>query len=178
MSTRNLPRSFWLFAAAVICLTASPGSAGAPPAAGDWIVTDNTVVENQTITLSGNLVVAAGASLTLQTITLEMDGTYDGEFGIDVAPGGTLKVYDSTIKRTAAGAGYWFSANGSVFEIKRSQMSGCGWGPASETLGESAMVLSGHRGPAIRTDNAIVEECTFSGNHIGIVLAGRRRVSS
>jgi len=90
MSARNLHCSVWLFTAAVFCLTASPGSAGAPPATGDWIVTDSTVVENQIITLPGNLVVAAGGSLTLQTVTLEMNGTYDGEFGIDVEFAGKL----------------------------------------------------------------------------------------
>ena len=72
--------------------------AAPPPSSGDWTVADTAIVENQTIALNGKLSVVAGGSLTLQTVTLDINCTFNGEFGIEVAPGGSLYIYDSEIK--------------------------------------------------------------------------------
>ena len=80
-------------------------------------------------------------------------------------------MYDSGIAPVTGGARYWFSARGSVLEMKRSSMSGCGWGGSSEVLGEPESVLSGYRGPVVHTDDAVIEDSELCGNHIGIVLA-------
>lgn len=150
----------------------APVLAASPPSSGDWIVADTTIVENQTIELNGNLSVVAGGSLTLQTVTLDMNCTFNGEFGIEVAPGGALYVYDSQIKAGSSGFRYRFAANGSSFELKRSTVSGCGWGEESEDLGGTDKVLSGDRGPVVRSDNAVIDDVTFSNNHVGVILTG------
>ena len=62
--------------------------AGPPPASGDWIIDDTTTIDTQAIVLNGNLVVEAGGSLTLNSVTLELNVSADGEFGITVDPGG------------------------------------------------------------------------------------------
>ena len=103
---------------------------------------------------------------------MDINCTFNGEFGIEVAPGGSLYIYDSEIKAGSSGFRYRFMANGSNFELKRSTVSGCGWGEESEELGGRDIVLSGDRGLVVRSDNAVIDDVTFSNNHVGVILTG------
>jgi parallel beta-helix repeat protein len=141
-----------------------------PPASGDWVVTGPETVENETITLDANLVVSATGSLTLTNVTLAMDCSNDGEYGITVAPGGSLLIADSVIT-AATGNGFDFAVHGASFEMANSELHGAGWGPEQE-LGSSNAIDSGQRGLVIGTDEAILEGNTLSHNHVGAILTG------
>jgi len=65
-----------------------------PPAHGDWIISDDTVVTNETIVLDGNLTIESGGSLELINSTLKMNVSFDGEYRIEVKNGGSLVVRD------------------------------------------------------------------------------------
>ena len=62
------------------------------PAAGDWVISNETSVWNETIILKGNLTIENGGKLILNNVTLLFDSSSDGEFGITVKDGGELQV--------------------------------------------------------------------------------------
>ena len=48
------------------------------------VVTGTQVVENDAIALNGNLIVENGGFLTIRGVTLTMNNSYNGEYGIRV----------------------------------------------------------------------------------------------
>jgi parallel beta-helix repeat protein len=150
----------------------APVYCGPPPATGDWIVGDDTSIQDQSIVLDGNLVVQSGGSLTLEGVTLEMDATFDGEFGITVEPGGSLYINQSIVRSQDPLHAFFFTVNGASFELRNSELHNCGWGANSEYLGDGETILSGARGLVIATSGAIVQGNTLSDNCVGVILAG------
>jgi len=69
----------------------------AQPSYTDWIVTGDEVWEDETITLDGNLRVRNGGSLTLRNVTLVINNSYAGQYGIWAEPGSSLAIYSSTL---------------------------------------------------------------------------------
>lgn len=141
-----------------------------PPPGGDWIVTGTEAVENEAITLDGNLIVKPGGSLTLRNVTLTIDCQYDGQYRIEVEPGGSLFVEGSEISAASLAHGFAFAVDGSAFEMEDSEVHGVGWGPEQE-LRDNEAILSGQRGLLIRTDNALLDRNIFSNNYVGVILA-------
>lgn len=137
----------------------------------DWIITDNKVVEDSTILLDGNLIVKNGSSLTLNNVTLDVNCKFDGEYEIQVEPGGSMFIYNnSKISSIDLQYGFAFGVHGSAFEMKNSQLNGCGWGLEQE-LRDYESLISGRNGLYVNTDSAIIQGNTFSNNHVGIILA-------
>jgi hypothetical protein len=140
------------------------------------VVTGSETAENGTITLDGNLIVSATGSLTLTNVTLAMDCSNDGEFGITVEPGGALSVAGSVIT-SATGKGFDFAVHGASFEMIDSELHGAGWGP-EQGLGNSPSAASGERGLVIGTDNALLAGNTISRNHVGVILTDNAILSN
>ena len=61
------------------------------PAVGDWVITQDTTVTDETIVLKGNLTITSGASLLMNNVTIIFDCSYDGEFGVTVQNGAQLQ---------------------------------------------------------------------------------------
>ena len=80
-------RSFYLIGVVALSLLAvtllAIGCAGQtdPPASGDWTVSDNTLVEDRTVHLHGNLLVTSTGSLTLENVTLRIHLDSTGQRG-------------------------------------------------------------------------------------------------
>ncbi len=149
----------------------STGHSESPPPEGDWIISDVTTIQGQTIILNGNLIVQPGGSLTLNNVTLTLNCTFDGQYGIVINQDGSMFINNSILTSEDELHAYNFVVNGSSFEMKNSELHNCGWGPASENLGEDD-ILSGNRGLVIRTNQAVLEGNNISKNHVGIILAG------
>jgi len=142
-----------------------------PPSDGDWDVYNDTVVENETIVLNGNLTVYDGASLTFRNVTLVMNSSSSLEFYIEVLSGGSFYIYDldwdntstedaSVLKRNDPSFPYFFRAyNGSILEMRNSNLQGCG---ADTSVPEYA-------GLYVNTDNAIIDYNNISNNNYGVV---------
>lgn len=64
----------------------------------DWIVSANETVTGETVILMENLTVKAGATLTLDDVTLIINSTYPGQHGIFVEAGASLVVNNSRFK--------------------------------------------------------------------------------
>lgn len=68
-----------------------------PLGEGDWIVTTNTVIKDQTIRLKGNLVINSGATLVLENTTLLMYMTTKYEHKISIKSGGGLHLTEDSL---------------------------------------------------------------------------------
>ncbi|MEW5760659.1 MAG: hypothetical protein AB1779_07820, partial [Candidatus Thermoplasmatota archaeon] len=82
---------------------------------GDWVINDTTVIENKIINLTGNLTV--NGELKFENVTLNMNLSFEGEYGIFVNAGGKLYIYNSTITALNTSNRYHFKVySGSFFE--------------------------------------------------------------
>ncbi|MCK4969079.1 MAG: right-handed parallel beta-helix repeat-containing protein, partial [Thermoplasmata archaeon] len=68
-----------------------------PPASGDWVIDDVTTASGTDIVVTGNVTVARGGSLSLSDLSLLINVSEDGEYNIDVQPGGTLTMTGVTV---------------------------------------------------------------------------------
>ncbi|MDG6983480.1 MAG: right-handed parallel beta-helix repeat-containing protein [Nitrososphaerota archaeon] len=150
-----------------------PKIATAQPSQGNWVVTGTQVVQNESITLNGNLTVMDGGNLTLRQTTLRMNLESDGQFGIEVEPGGSLYVFGSTIVSSNAAYRYTFTANGSALVIKNTTIENAGW-CHDPSLYQCAFTNGNpaHAGVTVMSDHAVIEDDTFSNGSIGLMLTG------
>jgi parallel beta-helix repeat protein len=109
---------------------AQRGSSGPntpPPVNGDWIIDQpGNVVNNAIIPLNGNLNITTG-DLTLDRVSLIMNCIVDGQYGININPGGMLKITNSIITASDGSSHYNFTVYGTL------TMDGCN---VSETWGD------------------------------------------
>ncbi len=73
------------------------------PPAGDWIIDDTTVIENETIVLRGNLIVRDGGVLTLRNCEVYIHCNFPGHRAIEVEEGGELWAYGTTFATNVQG---------------------------------------------------------------------------
>jgi hypothetical protein len=91
-----------VFALALLVLAPSAAATNDPPGTGgpvygDWTVTDARSYDSVTIWLEyGNLSVSAGGSLTLTNVQLRFNSSEDGLYGLTVAAGGAMNVWNGT----------------------------------------------------------------------------------
>ena len=133
----------------------------------DWIVNTAETRSDEMIILNGNLTIQSGGNLTLDNFTLLLNCTFEGQYHIEVQNGGELHIFNSNI--TAANPDYrycFWIRNGSMFEMKNSELHYCGYGTPGE-------VWDGLTGMWIGGDNAIIDGNLFSQNGIGIYLSAK-----
>lgn len=143
----------------------NPPPPGGGDSNGDWIIEDgdNILRENQEIKLRGNLIIEEGGILTFKNVTLKMNCSVDGEFGIEVQSGGEFYIFDNDDNKKSTGDRsnitsyydeyeyHFLVYENAKFEMKLSELSNCGymWGNEHK-----------HTGLWINTNNSIIE-----GNH-------------
>ncbi len=159
---------FWLLPfGGFLCQDTSGDGTGSypPPPVGDWVITNETYVGNETIVLTGNLTVQSNASLTLSNVTLKMNASVSGEFKIYVLPGGSLTISDSNITALTEDGNhnYGFLAEaGSNLSILSSEIHYVGW---------NMDFTQGH-GIILRTPNATIRDSTISHSYAGLTING------
>ncbi len=158
--------------AALFALCAPADAQTPPPAVGDWVVSDTTVVAGQYVLLQGNLLVTSTGSLTLEDVDLRLNCTFNGALNITVEPGGELVLRDTdhdpattddatTVASLNWGFHYnWFCRPGSRLLISASEVRDCG------------VAVQYQRGLIIETDDARLENSTFTECNYGIYLRG------
>ena len=137
---------------------------------GDWIVTGKEVYWNESIILTGNLTVKNGGNLTFYNITLVINCSFDGEFGINVESGGELYILDydgnpqtkfdmSNITSANKEFEYKFLVNeDTIFKFQNSFLSECGYWPGE----------NGQMGLTIKNNNSLILNSEFNNNYYGI----------
>jgi len=124
------------------------------PSSGDWIITGDEEVQNQSIVLDGNLIVKKGGRLTMREVDLEIDSQGDKPYGISVEPEGSLSIHNSRIFSNSE-YGFTFVAGSSFKDHK----------PESAGLMIKKCQLRGVNGLELNAiDNAQIEDNTFMVN--------------
>ena len=168
-----------------------PGNApNATYITGDWVIVDSVNRTNETIVLTGNLIVPNNCNLSFENVTLQMNCSFDGQYYIEVQPGGSFYVNDtdkddSTVSDASLvtgglvpGFGYHFRILAdAVFEIRNSAIENCGLltgiGGADESglkLASDLSLLDGTNisgcanGIIINSCNATVKNCSVTNN--------------
>jgi PKD repeat protein len=143
---------------AIICLLIiAPTSWGQtpPPALGDWTVTDDTVVTDQTIVLSGNLTVTSGGKLTLTDCELLLNLSTHGEYHLEVARDGEMALSGTTVDSADRQSRYNFTIFGrtTIGDSTIRRLDGT-TAPTILTPTLGGLVI---RGPDVRVHNTTVE---------------------
>ena len=112
-----------------------------PPSNGDWIIDETgNNVNNTTIILSGNLNVTTG-DLTLDNVTLIINSTTDGQYGINVSAGGVLTLTNCNITAFDGSLHYRFAVYG-MMTMDRCDVSEMWGDPDSYRAGGGVTVFS------------------------------------
>lgn len=153
------------------------GTVKAQPSQGNWVVTGTQLVQNELITLNGNLTIQSGGNLTLRSVNLTMNVQLNGQYGIAVQPGGSLYVYNSRIISSNPKNRFSFIVNGNNLVMKNSVLQGVGWcTPTDNGYSQVFTCLSSNlepiAGPVIQTAHGIIENNLFSGNAVGLIAMG------
>jgi hypothetical protein len=135
-----------------------------PPSQGDWIISTDTYVKDETIVFDRNITVKPGSKLTLDNVTLMINSSSYGDTKITVQNGSTLNVVNnSIIKQGETGVNYDFVfENGSQGLIANSTIRDCGWndGGTGQSTG----------GILIMSSDVIIENSTIQNSSSGIVI--------
>ena len=151
-----------LFTAPTPVIANGTGSAYPPPATGDWIINSTVVIQNETIVITGNIVITDGGSLSLINTTLLTNSTADTSYNISVESGGFLYVVNSTL--TALNKNYRYDLlafSGSGIHIVHSEIS---------YAGHDQYDFGKHSGIWINTFNANIVNTWIHNNYYGIYL--------
>ncbi|MEW6069865.1 MAG: right-handed parallel beta-helix repeat-containing protein, partial [Candidatus Thermoplasmatota archaeon] len=153
------------------CLISNIGistSLGKNARTSDIVIETNIIWENMYKELNENLIVAENGSLTLINTTLKLNCASDGDYGIEVASGGELYVYNSTITGlpphplTGVRRRFWFEIRkGANFTIKNSVISYCGY---------YDKLLARDRGLNVEAENVGIENCSFTNNNVAVIV--------
>lgn len=99
-----------------------------PPTSGDWEISNETMVIDETVDIEGSIIVNNGGSLTLDNSTIKIKCGTDGEHGIEVKSGGAIYIKNgSVIDRYFTSAYYFIVRSGATFEMKNSTIYHCGY---------------------------------------------------
>ena len=112
------------FARANLACPGSTNAFGTQSLSGDCTITADTVWGNGTLTLSGNLVVNAGVTLTLWNLVIQFSSTSDLQHSLAV--NGGLVVQGGTL--TSADAYHWTLTSYGVVRIDRANITEAGYG--------------------------------------------------
>lgn len=80
-------------------------------------VLSGSLYENQTLNVTGDVLVGSGESLELRNCTLRFGGTADKDSSVYVAPGGQLTLINCTLESATPGVMYSFEAHGTLWMI-------------------------------------------------------------
>ena len=154
----------------VVLLTGTASAVCVYPGSGDWTInngetcTVSTPVPPATIDVSGNLVVQTGGNLTLNGVTLRMDGASDGQRRIDIQNGGAFNAINgANITSVSTNIEYKFLVRpGASVTIDRSTVTECGFDATSDE----------NIGMRVESDSVDISRSTFVDNFAGVYVKG------
>jgi parallel beta-helix repeat protein len=125
---------------------------------GDWNVIDSRTYTGVNINVAGNIIIASTGTLTLNGVTLNINGASAGQYAITVNSGGKLYTTAATTINTSTTYNYRFVVNsGGIVDMKDTTVSKCG-------------VLGGGigRGIYINSNTVLMSNVTVQNGYEGI----------
>lgn len=161
------------------------------PDSGNWNINNAQTCSNRTITMTGNVIIQSNGNLTFRNVTLKMNLSFDGQYGITVQSGGAFYIYDndndksttndaSNITAVDTNYEFFFMVNsGSTFAMKNSLLSEAGSSsyPVSLKISTTVTEFSGNTltnnyyGVVLYSNNNIITNNTANSNDRGIYLS-------
>jgi parallel beta-helix repeat protein len=137
-----------------------------PPSDSKWIITQDTYISGETITVNHNITIMDNATLTLDNTVLILNATDYGDLWIDVKRDGEFNIINnSRLKEGQSKVNYDFIfENGSFGLISHSEITDCGWDDGG-TFQSSGGIL-------IASDNVTVESSSIHNCQSGLVVFG------
>jgi parallel beta-helix repeat protein len=83
-----------------------------PPPLGDWIIEDDTVIQEENISVWGDIIVASGGNLTLIDCIVEFNCLVPSQYGILVEEGGRISFHNTTLGSVNENSGFTFEIQG------------------------------------------------------------------
>jgi len=129
----------------------------------DWIVSSDENWDNETIVLTGNLIIENSGKLILDNITLKMNYAFTGQYIINVTGGGELEIRNSiiTTNHPEVELYYYFKVFG-IMNMMGTEV--------SFVRGEN----SWYEGIQIFSDDVVIDYCTLYNNVGAIACIGSR----
>ncbi len=148
---------------ALLVLTGDAAAQTDPPASGDWVVADYTLLNDTAVVLTGNLTVTATGNLTFRNATVSFDPAFRGVALLLVMPGGGLEVLDGSVVNSSDRFRLpfqWVCEAGSRLRVSHSTVMDCG------------IATDGREGLGVRTDDALIDNTTFRDCYVGVRVNG------
>jgi len=128
----------------------------------DWIINENTVIENIRKHVSGNIIIKPNVTLVIANSIIYMDSDYNGELSIIVNKGATLEIINSTI-RSGTNKTYLFEFHGTLI-MRESILRDCGI-----QYDKPGLVIEG-------SDYTILRNNLITGNYAGITIRRSKNI--
>lgn len=122
-----------------------------------WYIDNDTLIEGQSIFLRANLIVNASKELKIRNSTLDISSSSPGKWKIELLPGSTLILLNSTIRNITTSY-HGFLGNDCSLVIRDSFISGSGGGSG----------ISGSNGIELHGSTAIIENSTITRGDYGL----------
>jgi hypothetical protein len=152
------------------------GQTNPPANIGDWIISDTTIVKDQTLFIVGNVLVKSGGNLTLDNTILQLhinDGYPAYYYSFTVDPGGALYITNGSYVGTPDKYYILTAAPGSKLRITDSTINGLGAIPIGSTdavIERSTFTLTqGSEGIMSLAGSVIIRNTTVYSGHNAIV---------
>jgi hypothetical protein len=137
-----------------------------PPANDEWIVTSDTFVKGETLTVFQNITIEDGGKLTLDNTTLIVNATDYGDLWISVKSGGEFNIINnSKVTEGQSEVNYDFVfENQSKGLISQSEISDCGWDDGGSFQSSGGILIF--------SDEIEISNSTISQGYSGIIAFG------
>ena len=126
------------------------------PDEGDWVITQETTVTDETIAMNGNILIRNGGTLYLENVDLIFNSGRDGEFRLEVQNGGKLIMYNSTVDRGTDFAYGFQMFDGGSLRVENSEFHHCGYNAWN------------YYGLTIYGNDAVVRNNLFTQGYMGV----------
>jgi parallel beta-helix repeat protein len=143
------------------------GTGDYPPPTNDiWLITNETYVKGETLSVSHNITIEDGGKLTLDDTTLILNGSDYGDLWITVKSGGELNIINnSNITQGTSQINYDFVfENHSKGLISQSEISDCGWDDGGSFQSSGGILIF--------SDEIEISNSTITYSYSGIIAFG------
>jgi parallel beta-helix repeat protein len=158
-------------------------------ACGDWVVDNPQIINGLNVQLNGSLTILPTGNLTLQNSKIKFNNSFNGQYGINVHPGGVLYILDadndpqtttdqSVISALNPNKNLFFQVTSAKIIMRNSKLSNCGFderaiiepweitnAPAVLGMGETR-----NRGLYILDSEFSIESNEFTNNFVSILI--------